>query len=137
MSYACLLSLFIASDLNACLENMFERVGDFLPGVHKMLVSLAHDQIEVLVRLAGDEAVMGDTLSVLGDCSPPVSMESIKKRKACSIQASIWVYGCIRQGNNFYAQSGWVCFQITECKMRDGRMVIGQRTVRLHNWSEN
>jgi len=93
---------------------MLEWVSDLLPGVYEMLVSLAHYQIEVLVRLAGNEAVMDDTLSVLGDCSPPVSMEGVKKRKACSIQASIGVHGCVGQGNNFYAQSGQVCFEITE-----------------------
>jgi len=58
----------------ADLEDVFERVGHFLPVVDEMLVPLAHDEVQVLVRLAGYEDVVRDALLVLRECAPAVAV---------------------------------------------------------------
>lgn len=61
----------------AYLENMFEWIGVFLPGINQMLVSLPHYEVQILVRLARDYAVVHHTLLVVRHGAPAIAMQRL------------------------------------------------------------
>ena len=62
----------------ADLEDVLERVCHFVPFVNKVLVSFAHDEIEVLIGLARHEDVVQDSLLVVCKCPPSITMQCLE-----------------------------------------------------------
>ena len=65
---------------------MFERVCHFSPVVDEVLVPLAHDEVEVLVCLAGYEDIVCDALLVLRERPPAVAVQRLEQREAGPVQ---------------------------------------------------
>lgn len=69
----------------ADLKDVLERVSYFLPFVDKVFMSLAHDEVQVLVCLAGHEDIMQDAFLVLRECSPAIAVQSVEQRETRSV----------------------------------------------------
>ena len=63
----------------ADLKDMLERVRHFLPVVDQVLVPLAHDEVQVLVCLAGYEDVVRDALLVVRERAPAVAVQRLEQ----------------------------------------------------------
>jgi hypothetical protein len=70
----------------ANLKDVLEWICHFSPVVHKMFVPFAHDEVKVLIGIARYEDIMRDTLLVLGECSPAVTVQRLQQRKARPVQ---------------------------------------------------
>lgn len=66
---------------------MLERVCGFLPLGHAMLVSFSHDEVQILIGLSRDHAIVLDTLLVVGHCAPSVAMEGLEERQRGAVQS--------------------------------------------------
>ncbi len=64
---------------------MFQRIGDLLPRSHEVFVALAHLEVQVLVLLTGNQAVVINALFVVRDRPPSVSVKSFQEREACTV----------------------------------------------------
>ena len=72
-------------DSEAHFEYMFQGIGDLLPRSHQVFVALSHLEVQVLILLAGDQAVVIDPLFVVRDRPPSVSVKSLQERETCTI----------------------------------------------------
>ena len=62
----------------ADLEDVLARVCHFVPVVNKVLVSFAHDKIEILIGLARYEDVVHDSLLVVCECPPSIAVQRVE-----------------------------------------------------------
>ena len=69
----------------ADLKDVLERVRHFAPFVDEVFVSLAHDEVQVLVCLAGHEHVVQDAFLVLRERSPAVAVQSVEQRETRAV----------------------------------------------------
>lgn len=109
------------------LEHMLERVRRLLPLGHQMLVPFSHHEIQILIRLSRDHAIVFDPLLVVRQCAPSVSMEGFEECQSRAIQSGIEIQGCAGQHDRFYAQDRGRARDEAKCEVSDGRVVVGQR----------
>ena len=75
----------------ADLKDVLERIRHFTPVVDEALVPLAHDEVQVLVGLAGNEHVVRDALLVVRERAPAVAVERLEQREARAVETRAWI----------------------------------------------
>lgn len=69
------------------LENVLVWIRYFLPCIHQVLVPFPHDEIQILIRFPGDHTVVNDSLLVVPECTPTISVNSLQQREGRSIES--------------------------------------------------
>jgi hypothetical protein len=86
---------------------VLERVGALDPGIHEALEAFPHDQVEVLIRLAGHDAIVVHALLIIGKSAPTIAMQSVEKRQTSPVKTRAQIYGILtRQWNNLNSNDG-------------------------------
>ena len=67
------------------LKNMLQWIRHLFPSIDQVLVTLPHDEIQILICFSRYQTVMDNPFFVVGHCSPSVSMQSFKQSQTCPI----------------------------------------------------
>ena len=68
------------------LIHVLERIGILVPIVDEVIISLAHNEIKVLIFFARDNTVMMSLLSIIYERAPAISMYRLKQSETRPIE---------------------------------------------------
>ena len=120
---------------------MLERVSHFSPVVDEVFVPFAHDEVQVLVCLAGDEDIVRDAFLVVRERAPAVAVQRLEQREARPVQARAGIERRSGEGDGLDAQrsrvGGGRRGEKTKGEVRHGRVVVREDAVRWEEWGEH
>lgn len=108
---------------------MFERIGNFLPGINQVFVSLAHNKVEILIFVSWYDTIVYDPLLVLYHRTPTIAMQCVQERKTSSVQPRVEVRGSTRKRYDLYLQGGSLRQDVAEREVRDFGVIVWQGSI--------